>query len=161
MSIVLERTYRCSINDLWNLWTTKDGIESWWGPDGFKVKVHQLDLRVGGEIHYTMIAVGPEQVKFMKEAGMPLEHDARHIYTEIVPQRRLAQKHQIDFIPGVKPYEVLSAVEFYSNGPEVRMVITLDAMHDEEWTQKATMGWGSQLGKLPNAIESRSAKFRQ
>ena len=34
----LERNFNASIDDVWELWTTKDGIESWWGPDGFAVK---------------------------------------------------------------------------------------------------------------------------
>lgn len=35
--IVIERKYAASIEDVWELWTTKEGIESWWGPDGFSV----------------------------------------------------------------------------------------------------------------------------
>src|ERR1700759_4906791 len=31
----LERTYAASIDEAWALWTTKAGIESWWGPEGF------------------------------------------------------------------------------------------------------------------------------
>jgi uncharacterized protein YndB with AHSA1/START domain len=30
--ITLERTYPSPIEDVWDLWTTKDGIESWWAP---------------------------------------------------------------------------------------------------------------------------------
>ena len=33
--IVIERTYEASIEDIWELWTTREGIESWWGPEGF------------------------------------------------------------------------------------------------------------------------------
>ncbi len=32
--ITLERTYKASLQDVWDMWTTKEGIESWWGPDG-------------------------------------------------------------------------------------------------------------------------------
>ena len=49
-SIRLERTYRATIDEVWDMWTTKEGIESWWGPDGFAVKVRKLDLRAGGEL---------------------------------------------------------------------------------------------------------------
>lgn len=160
-NITIERTYRTSIDDLWDLWTTKEGIESWWGPEGFKVKVHDLVFRVGGWIQYSMIAVAPEQIKFMKEAGMPLKHEARHTYTEIVPKQRLTQSHVIDFIPGVKPYQVSSVVEFNVNGPDVRMLITLEAMHDEEWTERSRMGWESQLGKLPHAIKETTSKSQR
>jgi uncharacterized protein YndB with AHSA1/START domain len=55
----IERTYKASIDDVWNLWTTKQGIESWWGPDGFSTKVMKLDLRAGGELRYAMTATAP------------------------------------------------------------------------------------------------------
>jgi len=54
--VTLERTYPAPIAMVWELWTTKEGIESWWGPRGFRVEVHSIDLRVGGELLYSMIA---------------------------------------------------------------------------------------------------------
>src|SRR3954463_6593578 len=104
--ITLERTFDAPLADVWDLWTTKDGIESWWGPDGFSVKVHKLDLRPGGELLYAMTANAPEQIAFMKNAGMALTTEAHITYTEIVPRRRLAYVHLADFIPGVKPYDI-------------------------------------------------------
>src|SRR5581483_11632459 len=48
-----ERRYEnAEVQDLWELWTTKEGFESWWGPQGFRVQVHKLDLREGGELLY-------------------------------------------------------------------------------------------------------------
>ncbi len=40
--VVLERTYRARAEELWELWTTGEGFESWWGPEGFRVEVHTL-----------------------------------------------------------------------------------------------------------------------
>ena len=68
----IQRSYPASIEEAWVLWTTKSGIESWWGPEGFKVTVTSLDLRPGGNLIYLMTAVAPDQVAFMKRAGMPL-----------------------------------------------------------------------------------------
>jgi len=153
--ITIERTYDADVQDVWDLWTTKDGIESWWGPDGFSVKVHRLDLRPGGELLYAMTATAPDQIAFMKNAGMPLTTEARITYTEIVPRRRLAYLHLADFIPGVKPYDILHVVELHPAGQSVRMVLTFDAMHDEEWTQRAAMGWENELGKLAKTLQSR------
>ena len=39
-TVVIERSYRASIGDVWDLWTTKDGFESWWGPQGFRAEVN-------------------------------------------------------------------------------------------------------------------------
>ena len=153
--IVIERTYEASIEDVWELWTTKEGIESWWGPEGFSTKVHELDLRPGGVMRYAMTAVAPAQVAFMKQAGMPLTTEASFTSTEIVPGKSIAWSNKADFIPGVAPYDVGSRVEFFPKGKTVRMVVTLDPMHSDEWTQRSVMGWESQLGKLSLTIASR------
>lgn len=152
--IVIERTYAASIEDLWDLWTTKEGIELWWGPDGFSVRVHELDLRVGGENRYAMTAVEPAQVQFMKQAGMPLTTEAKLTYTAIVPGNSISYVHRADFIPGVAPYDVTNKVEFFAEGGTVRLVLILDPMHSDEWMQRAVRGMESQLGKLARAIAS-------
>ena len=148
----LERVYEAAILDVWNLWTTKAGIESWWGPEGFTVTVHKLDLRAGGELLYAMTATGPDQIKFMKSAGMPLTTEARVTYTEVSPMRRLAYTHLVDFVPGVEAYDVATIVEWFVERNRVRMVVHLDAMHSEEWTQRAISGWESQLSKADKLL---------
>lgn len=155
--ITIERTYRASADELWELWTTKEGIESWWGPDGFTTEVLQLDLRPGGELLYAMTATAPAQVEFMRRAGMPLTNRSRITYAEVVVPTRLAYTHLADFIPGVEPYDVATVVEFHADGPDVRMVLTFDPMHDEQWTQRAVMGHESQLGKLERVLRATHA----
>jgi len=156
--IVIERRYEAAIEDVWELWTTKEGIESWWGPGGFSAKVHELDLRAGGNLSYAMTAVDPAQVQFMKQAGMPLTTEAKLTYTEIVYGKRIAYTHRADFIPGVEPYDVGNKVEFFAEGNQVRMVVTLDPMHSDEWTERAAMGMESQLGKLTGILANRARK---
>src|SRR6201995_4951619 len=97
--ITLERTYKASLRAVWELWTTAEGIESWWGPEGFTTKVQTLDLRAGGELRYAMTATGADQVEFMKGAGMPLTIEGRIIYKEVIANKRLAYTHLADFIP--------------------------------------------------------------
>jgi len=153
--ITMERTYGASLDDVWALWTTRDGIESWWGPEGFSVKVHTLELRPGGELRYAMTAVGPDQVAFMKNAGMPLTTETRLTYAEVEPKRRLAYTHHADFIPGVAPYPVRTLIEFHAEKGRVRVVLRFDPMHEKVWTDRAVMGRESELRKLARLIESR------
>jgi uncharacterized protein YndB with AHSA1/START domain len=147
-NIVFERTYRAQIAELWELWTTKEGFESWWGPEGFRVEVHTFEARAGGALHYDMIADTPEMIAAMKQMGRPASHPARARFSEIKPHERLAITSVIDFLPGVTPYESTIAVDFFPSGDSVRMVVTLDPMHDEEFTRMSTMGFTSQLTKL-------------
>jgi uncharacterized protein YndB with AHSA1/START domain len=144
----IQRSYAASIAEAWELWTTKSGIESWWGPEGFDVTVASLDLRPGGHLIYLMTAVAPEQVAFMKQAGMPLATECRVTYTEVSTPTRLAYKTLADFVPGIAPYEVATVVEFKATGDSVKLTITVDAMHDDVWTERARAGHESQTRKL-------------
>jgi uncharacterized protein YndB with AHSA1/START domain len=153
--ITLERTYSSTLEDVWELWTTKDGIESWWGPDGFSVKVHTIDLRPQGKLTYAMIATAAPQIAFMKKAGMPLLTEAEITYTEVERLTRLAYDHLTDFIPGVAPYSVATTVDFRQTKEGVKMLLTIDPMHDQTWTGRMVAGWDSELGKLEKTIAYR------
>ena len=77
-----------------------------------------------------------------------------------MPLERLAYVHLADFIPGVEPYDVGTVVELHKTPGGVRMVLTFDAMHNDEWTQRATMGWESEIGKLAAVLAARPAGGR-
>ena len=155
--ITLERTYSASIDELWALWTTKEGFESWWGPEGFRVEVQRLDARAGGVLEYEMIADAPEQVAAMKQMGMPTSHHTRAHFADVRPQQHIAITHLIDFVPGVAAYESKATVDFAPAGDQVRMTIVLERLHDEQWTRNAVEGWTSQLRKL-DARQWRSSQ---
>lgn len=154
--IRFERHYEsASIEDLWNLWTTKEGFEAWWGPQGFRVVVHKLDARPGGELRYDMIAVGPEQVEYMKRAGMSVSHGTRGRFTQITRLRSLEIVHAIDFVPGVKAYDNRIRAEFLPDGRGVRMLVTVEPHPDPAWTRSASLGMESQLTKVADALAER------
>ena len=148
-SIVIERTYRAPVEELWDLWTTKQGFESWWGPQDFRADVHHMDARPGGTFHYDMAADTPEMVKAMADMGRPPSHETRGFFTEFQPHEKLVLTHVIDFLPGVKPYDSTMAVQFIPLGDgQVRMIVTLSQMHDADFTRMQQEGFTSQLSKL-------------
>lgn len=155
--VVIERRYRGRVGELWDLWATKEGFESWWGPEGFRAEVHHIEARLGGTLHYSMIADAPEQIEAMKQMGRPVSHETRGRFTEFRPHERLAITHVIDFLPGVPAYDSTIAVEFFAAGNGVRMVVTLDPMHDEHFTRMSTMGFTSQLTKLDRRFAAEAA----
>lgn len=147
-SIVVERTYEARVEDVWALWTTKEGFESWWGPEGFRADVTKLEARVGGALDYDMVADSPEMIAAMKEAGRPASHPTHSRFTELKPYDRLVITNSMDFLPGVEPYEAKITVDFFSSGANVRMVVTLDPLHSEEFSKMQLEGFTSQLRKL-------------
>jgi uncharacterized protein YndB with AHSA1/START domain len=156
----IERSYAASVDEAWALWTTKAGIESWWGPEGFDVTVTSLDLRSGGELVYLMTATAPEQVAFMKQAGMPVTTECRATYTEVSPPGRLAYKTLAGFVPDVTPYEVTTVVDLQVTADGVKLTITFDAMHDDLWTERARAGHESQMRKLDALLAAQGKTVR-
>ena len=155
--IRIERTYPTSAEEVWRLWTTSDGIESWWAPDGFKCEVRTLDLRPGGELVYAFTATGPEQVEFLKGAGMPLATEARKTFTELTQPTRLAYRSLIDFVPGLDPYKELTVVDLTPSGDSVRVVMTMEPLHEDVWTQRLMMGRENELDNLAKLIDRKHA----
>src|SRR2546421_663734 len=70
--IIIERIIQASPQDVWQMWTTKDGLELWWGPEGFDARVLTLDLRAGGRLEIEVRATSPQVVKWMESQGAPL-----------------------------------------------------------------------------------------
>jgi uncharacterized protein YndB with AHSA1/START domain len=150
--ITIERTYPTTPERVWELWTTPEGIERWWAPDGFEAKVARLDLEAGGELHHSLTASAPEQIEFMRNAGLPSTTHARKRFTEVEPVRRLAYVSEVDFVPGVEPYEHLTTVDLSPDAEGVRVVMRVEPMHDEVWTQRLVAGRENELDKLARLI---------
>jgi len=153
--LTLERTYEATPEEIWELWTSREGIETLLPPDGFKVAVSKLDLRPGGDLVYVMTAVGREQVEYMAKAGLSLVTEQHVVFVEIDPPRRLVSRELADFIPGVAPYEVETVLELSAVEGGTHLALTFDAMHDERWTENARLGREQELRRLGELLAKR------
>ena len=111
--------------------------------------------------HRTFTATGPEQVEFMKGAEMPLTTEARKTFTEVLPPRRIAYRSLIDFVPGVDPYQELTVVDLTPSGDNVRVVMTMEPLHDEVWTQRLVTGRENELDNLARVIDRQHAGMKR
>jgi uncharacterized protein YndB with AHSA1/START domain len=152
----MERLLAAQPDEVWRLWTSKAGIESWWGPDGFEVTVKTMELRPGGELVYVMTAVGDEQIAFMEGAGLPVSTTTRLVYTDVAREHRLAYKLLVDFVPGVTPYEIGTQVEMQPMNGGTKLTLTFDPMHDDLWTGRMRAGQENQLVKLETLLARQS-----
>lgn len=147
-AVVIERLYPADAAALWALWTTKEGFQSWWGPEGFRVEVHAIDPVPGGPLEYDMIADAPEAIAAMDAMGQPRAHATHGRYGIVEPHTRLSLIHMIDFIPGEAPYETTIEVTFQPAGDMTRMVVILHPHRTAHWTRMSLAGFTSQLAKL-------------
>lgn len=155
-TVTVERSFDAPLEDVWELWTTKEGIESWWGPPGFRVEVHSIDLRVGGTLRYAMIADSEQMVAFMKKEFGKVQTEHSNVYRAIEPMTLLHYTQVIDFVPGQKDaYEGNLWVKIEPENGRIRVQVVFDEMHDPMWTGRAKMGWELELGKLEKALAAK------
>ena len=154
MNHEIERTMAATPEQVWQLWTTASGIEQWWAPEGFRTDVNDLDLSEGGELVYTMTAVAPEQVAFMEQYGMPLSTVSRKRFTELDAPKRIAYTSLIDFVPDHEPYDHLTTVDLEPVDGGTRVVMTIEPLHDEVWTQRLVDGRTNELENLARLVQS-------
>ncbi len=154
MNEIIERNVAASPARVWELWTTPEGISRWWAPDGFRTDVTSLDLRPGGGLVYTMTAVAPEQVAFMEQNGMPLSTESRKRFTVVEEPSRLAYASVIDFVPDHEVYEQLTEIELHPTQDGTRVVMRVEPLHDDVWTQRLLAGRANELDNLVALVDA-------
>jgi len=150
--ITLEKVYKASPERIWQLWTTPEGIESWWAPDGFAVKVDKLELKPEGELVYTMTATAEPQIEFMKSAGMPLATTSYKTFVDVEPNKKLSYNSLVDFVPNKEPYNFLTVVTLEPMGDSTKVVMEMQPLHDEEWTGRLVAGRQNELNNLEKVV---------
>ena len=156
-AIRFERVYDASIEDVWALWTTKEGLEEWFAPEGMRFEVSVLEPWVGGAFGHVMTAVGTEQVAYLANLNRPLSAWVSGRFMEIVHHQRLRIRFDIDFVPGVESYPYDMAVELHPEAGQVRMILTADHP-DPEMTRGAILALTTQLQRFDRAVGARAAK---
>jgi uncharacterized protein YndB with AHSA1/START domain len=144
---LIERVWNAPLTLVWELWTTPEGLASWWGPPGFIVAVQALELRVGGAFSYTMTASSDEMAAMMEAKGRPRSWGVDAVYAVVEPPHKLAYD---------SPFggeTMTTSVTFTETDDGVQMVLTLDATKPG-MTGGAAMGWKVSLDKFAKRLES-------
>lgn len=155
-TIRFERTYAASIEDVWALWTTREGLQEWYAPEGMRLEVLVLEPWSGGTFDHVLTGEGAEQVAYLANLSRPASAWVSGRFLEVVRHRRLHIRFDIDFVPGVDSYPYDMLVELHVEAGRVRMVLTADRHPDPEMNRGAVIGFTSQLKQFELALTTRS-----
>lgn len=76
--LVIERVFDAPVEQVWELWSTAEGFQKWYGPEGFTIPTAEMDVQVGGRRHFCMESPdGSMKMWFVGE------------YREVTPMTRL------------------------------------------------------------------------
>lgn len=82
--IVVTRTFEAPRDLVFRAWTDPRHVAHWFGPNGFTLTTHEMDVRLGGRWRYIMH--GPDGKNY----------DNRIVYAEVVQHERLVYEHGED-----------------------------------------------------------------
>jgi uncharacterized protein YndB with AHSA1/START domain len=135
----LERLIAASPERVFDLWTDPDLLVKWWGPEGFDVPAHALDVRPGGQWRTTMRS--PEG-KLHRVSG---------IYRTIDKPRRLVFTWAWDQDDGSRGHETEVTVTFESAPGGTRLKLVQQMFQDKTARDNHSKGWTSSFNCLAQA----------
>lgn len=73
--------FNAALAKVWDAWADPLQISQWWGPDGFTITIHEMELKNGGEWRLTLH--GPDGTNYPN----------RSIFMEVVHQQKIVFEH--------------------------------------------------------------------
>jgi len=143
--IVLSRVINAPRELVFAAWSDPRHLPQWFGPAGFRIETHAIDIRIGGEWRFDMIApdgtLYPNRMQFLR-LERPLLIEFNHGGDQ-------------DNDPGMFRTTIL-----FDEQSDGKTVITLRQLHPTKAQRDAGIGFGAveygyqTLGKLAQYVES-------
>ncbi len=146
--IVLARVINASRELVFSAWADPRHVPQWFGPAGFRIETTSIDIRVGGEWRFEMIA--PDGTR----------------YTNRVQFLRIEKPRLIEFNHGTDKDNdpgVFRTTLTFDEQSDGKTVITLRQLHPTKAQRDAGIGFGAveygyqTLDKLAQYVESGKA----
>jgi uncharacterized protein YndB with AHSA1/START domain len=130
--IVLTRVIHAPRELAFEAWTGREHVAQWWGPNGFKTTVHEMNVRSGGVWRFTMH--GPDGT----------DYHSKVVYSRVVKPERLEYSHGSDDDAGPPHFQV--TVTFEDQGATT--LVTLRMLFATREQRDHTVGFGAvELGQ--------------
>jgi uncharacterized protein YndB with AHSA1/START domain len=105
--IVITRVFDAPRELVFKAWTDREAIGKWFGPNGFSLTIHEMDVRPGGLWRFIMH--GPDGT----------DYDDRVEYIEIAEPERLVYNHGSD----EEPNQFRTTITFEEQGGKTRLTM--------------------------------------
>lgn len=136
----LQRILNAPVALVWEAWTKPEHIPSWWGPQGMKTEVVELDFKPGGAWKYVMIT--PDGKEFPTEG----------VFSEIVENAKIVTTGEF----GMLTNGVILTILFEAQGDKTQLTFTVTHPSEEYCKQQEKMGamngWGTVLSNLETHV---------
>jgi uncharacterized protein YndB with AHSA1/START domain len=132
----LERLIAAPPERVFELWSEPELLVRWWGPEGFDVPAHAIDVRPGG--HWRTTLRSPDGSRL----------NVSGVYRAIVPPRRLVFTWGWEDDKGTRGHETEVTVTFEPAPGGTRLVLLQQIFEDKATRDRHGTGWSSSFDCL-------------
>lgn len=155
-----ERESRADIARIWALCTTKRGLESWWAPEGFVMRVAELDVRKGGPVEFVYTeasaAGDPAWHQQLERQGISTSWRARGVFEEVRSPTHLSFRQNLDFGPQRAPQPFRWSLDLRRVPSGTRISGRAEAAPTKHWKLLGRRNLAGQLDRLVARAERPS-----
>lgn len=151
--LVISQKVRGSSTRVWACWTEPRHLRQWWGPDGWRADIFELDLRPAGVWRYRL---RPD-----REHDLDEEHWGRAVYEEIAPYVSLTFLDGTSTprgvaVPGTEMPTAVTITESEQGGCEVSIIVGFPSVKDLEQAEAIGMitGFSETLQRLDQHLDT-------
>jgi uncharacterized protein YndB with AHSA1/START domain len=152
----IEQSLAAPVDAVWELWTTRAGLERWWGSEQFVTSVRGLDPRAEGkieiELRYRPAVEDPRRIAEFEAAGVPTSIMQRGAFIDVVPGAFLAFVLWVDAGPRAPPSQITMRVELSARRGGTRLLLSAEGPSNAHWTALAEANLRGQLERLAAAL---------
>ena len=138
----MERIFDAPRALVYRVWSERDLLARWWGPEGFETLSCEADVRVGGSYRVGMRAPGGT------------EHWQSGEYIEVVPNERLIFTYTWEDADGRPKHWMMVSVEFEDVGQQTRVRLRHRGLESAGAVTAHREGWESTFNRLAAQMES-------
>lgn len=156
--LVLERVFDAPRELVFRMFKEAEHLKHWWGPRGWDLPVCNIDFRPGGEWHFCMKCVDPDQGEFY---GM--ESWGKVIYKEIAEPEKIVYIDYFSDAEGNVNHDMPATVvttEFIDLGGKTKLVSRSEYSTPESLKTVLDMGVVEGVTQTWDRLEERLAAVR-
>jgi uncharacterized protein YndB with AHSA1/START domain len=136
----LERLIAAPPDRVFELWTEPELLVKWWGPEGYDVPAHALDVRPGG--HWRTTLCSPDGTRL----------NVSGVYRAVDPPRRLVFTWGWEDEKGARGHETEVTVTFEPAPGGTRLVLRQQTFESQERRDGHAKGWSSSFDGLAKLV---------
>ena len=152
--LVVERVFDAPRERVFDVFTTAEHLQKWWGPKMVGITVAEFEARQGGKIFFG--ERGPDgRMVYIAGVVREIERPSRLVFAIHFANEKRERVSPPDRsgLGTAWDGEIVSNVTFSAEGQRTRVTIRTERSGiTAEWAEGARQGWGEALDKLGHAV---------